>query len=468
MLEKSFPLDYYIQVLISEDRLSALIQFSHCEDNFSVTASQLEQLLKAQNISHGIDYPLLDLISQNPKSYFFMKTTVATGTPPVDGKAGYINYTVNIENEAKKPLELEDGKVDFKEVISLNNVRKGQLLASRFPPTEGISGKSVSGEILKAKSGKEARFKIGKNVVVNPDQNHLYAAIDGLLTKTDREKINVFPIYEVNGDVDFHTGNIDFVGTVVVRGNVVTGFKVKASGDIRILGNVEAAELEAGGSIEISSGILGHHKGLIKAGVNVKCAYIQDGIVEAAEDVIVTQSIMHSTVRAGSSVICNGPKGLIVGGTTQAGVRVLSRTIGNSMSTTTVIEVGVLPELRNELISLRTSLKTQTDGLQKTEKALVLLDQLAASGQLSSEKFAMRIKLQHSKRQAAEDLTNLKERILEIEKSLADSDNAKVDVISNIYGGAKIVIGRHTKFVKDAVSRVTFRLYEGDISLFPL
>ena len=46
----------------------------------------------------------------------------------------------------------------------------------------------------------------------------MYAALDGLLTKTEKGKINVFPVYEINGDVDYSIGNIDFVGTVVIRG----------------------------------------------------------------------------------------------------------------------------------------------------------------------------------------------------------------------------------------------------------
>ena len=80
-----------------------------------------------------------------------------------------------------------------------------------------------------------------ENVVCNAEMTIMYAAIDGLFTLTGGETINVFPIYEVNGDVDYHTGNIDFVGTVVIRGNVLTGFRIRAAGDIRIVGGVEGA-----------------------------------------------------------------------------------------------------------------------------------------------------------------------------------------------------------------------------------
>src|SRR5690606_32591089 len=106
----------------------------------------------------------------------------------------------------------------------------GQLVATLVPPQAGKGGVGVNNEPLPPIFGKPARFKIGKNVVLNQEGNALYAAIDGLISLTEDGKVNVFPVYEVKGDVDYSVGNIDFVGTVVIRGNVLTGFKVKAAG----------------------------------------------------------------------------------------------------------------------------------------------------------------------------------------------------------------------------------------------
>ncbi|HEY2491368.1 MAG TPA: FapA family protein, partial [Paenibacillus sp.] len=306
-----------------------------------------------------------------------------------------------------------------------------------------------------------------KNVLINAEQTAMYAAIDGMITTTDKNKINVFPIYEINGDVDYSTGNIDFVGTVVIRGNVLSGFRIKAAGDIRVIGGVEGAELEAHGSIEISSGIIGYNKGYVKAGHNVKSSFIQDGNVIAGEDVIVSQSIMHSNIRAGKNVICKGTKGLIVGGCIQAGERAVARTVGNTMSTVTIIEVGVLPELRNELVGLRNQLKLLTDNMEKTGKGLNMLDQLAALGQLTPDKLSMRIKLKATQSSYVRENTETKDRILEIEKMLEDTGRAKVDIEKTIYGGSKIVIGRYTRYVKDTSERVSFYYHEGDISMVP-
>lgn len=463
MSEQVLPLEYYVNVSLSNDKLAAYFNFSNLKESFSCSVTQLEDLLQSHHIVHGVKREVLFRIADNPTYYADDKVLVASGDDPKDGQDGSIEWMYDLDRKEKRPMEREDGTVNYKEVTSINNVRKGQPIAKRLPPQEGTNGKAVTGEALFARSGKEARFKLGKNVVTDPEQSAIYAAIDGVVVKTDRDKINVFPVFEVNGDVDFNVGNINFVGTVVIRGNVHPGFRIYASGDIRVTGGVEAAELEAEGSIEISAGILGQNKGIIKAGKNIKSAFIQDGIVEAGEDIIVSQSIMHSTLRAGKSVVCQGTKGLIVGGVIQAGDRVVARTVGNSMSTATVIEVGVVPELRNKLIALRSQIRSQMENLDKTEKALALLDQMAAAGQLTPERLGMRIKLGHTKKQAADDLISMKEEILQIEKSLEDTDKAKVLVGSIIYGGAKIVIGRYTRFIKDPTSRCCFRIENGDI-----
>ncbi|MFC4811263.1 DUF342 domain-containing protein [Paenibacillus sp. GCM10023250] len=460
-------MQHYVVVQQSPDKLTASVQFNAADENFSCTAAQLEGYLKSHGIQHGVLRNVLNDIAVMPNRFYYKQTVVAQGEPAANGKDGYIRFAYDMDEGDYRPVELEDGKVDFKEVTQLKNVKRGQLIAEKVGATPGRDGIAVTGEPIPGRKGKEAYFKLGKNVVLNPEQTALYAAIDGLVSLTDKSKINVFPVYEVNGDVDYKIGNIDFVGTVVIRGNVLAGFKIKAAGDIRVVGGVEGAVLESDGSVEITGGVLGSGKGLIKAGKNVKCSFIQEGNVIAAEDVLVSQSIMHSQVRAGRSVQCIGAKGLVVGGSVQAGERVIARTIGNTMSTATVIEVGVRPELRSELLERRTQLRALNDSLDKTEKALALLDQHAAAGTLTSDKLAMRIKLTSTKRAALEEMEAIKDRLLEIERSLEDTDSAKVDVVNVIYGGTKIVIGRNTRYVKDAAQRISFRYSEGDVIMLP-
>ncbi|WP_217595943.1 FapA family protein [Cohnella sp. GbtcB17] len=465
--KEAFAIDQLFQVKISEDRMTASLMIKPIEDAKGATVLQLEALLASAGVRYGIRQELLAQIAENPQAYFYTDNVVAVGLQPTPGVNGYVKVLFE-DQERKRPAEREDGSVDYREMRQLANVKTGQLIATRVPPLPGTAGTTVTGETVAPKEGKEANFKVGKNVVVNPDKTAMYAAMDGLVTWTDKEKLNVFPVFEINGDVDYHTGNIDFVGTVVIRGNVLTGFRVRASGDIRVTGGVEGAEMESDGSIEISGGIIGSGKGHVKAGVDVKCSFVQESNVTAGQDVLVSQSIMHSNVRAVRSIRCEGAKGLIVGGLLQAGDLVVARTIGNSMSTVTSIEVGLKPELRQELTDLRQQVRQMSENLDKTEKALVLLDQLAAAGQLSADRLAMRIKLNSTRRQVTEELKAAKANILEIERTLEDTDQAKVNVLHTVYGGTKIVIGRYTRFVKDSAKRVTFRYEDGEIAMATL
>ncbi|MFF2908584.1 DUF342 domain-containing protein [Paenibacillus sp. NPDC057934] len=461
-----YALNQYLSITFSDDKGIAYLQFSKKDENFSCSIEELEAFLHSHNIRYGIQRDIVQRLSTHPEEYFFNRVPIAIGDSAENGTDGRVVLTIDME-EDRGPAEKADGKVDYKDLVRLHNVRKGQLIAKTIPPLPGKPGKMVTGEELPFKAGREAQFKVGKNVLVSNEENSMYAAIDGLVTITEKGKINVFPVYEVNGDVDYSTGNIDFVGTVVIRGNVLTGFSVKSEGDIRVVGGVEGAELIAGGSIEITGGIIGYHKGHINAGKNVKVSFIQDGNVTAGENVIVSQSIMHSDIRAGHEVICNGTKGLIVGGSVQAGERVVARTIGNTMSTATAIEVGVLPELRNEINELRQQLRQLLENDDKTSKALYLLNQLANSGQLSPDKIALRVKLNATKQSHQREETRIKGRILEIERMLEDTGRARVEAVKTIYGGCKIVIGRYTRFVKDPTERVVFAYSEGDISITP-
>lgn len=460
--------DSFLRVQVSADKLSAFLTFSRFTDEFQCVAADLERFVRSKGIVHGLRIDMLDKISKNPLSFCREQSLIATGDSPSEGKDGFVRFIYNMDHqEQKKPVEGQDGKVDLKEVTRLNNVKRGQLIAELIEPLEGSAGLTVTGESMAPKYGKRAHFKVGKNVVVSGDRTAMYAAIDGLITITEKGKVNVFPIYEVNGDVNYAVGNIDFVGTVIIRGNVLSGFKVKASGDIRVIGGVEGAELVSDGSIVITSGIMAGNKGFVKAGHNITSSFIQDGHVYADHDVTVSQSIMHSNVKAGRNVMCTGAKGLIVGGMIRAGGQVYARTLGNAMSTATVIEVGVNPQLREELLELRASIKQSCENNEKTEKALHILDQMAATGQLSPERLKLRINLNTTKRQTSALIEETKLRIWELEKKLEDTSRSKVDVSGMVFGGTKIVIGRYTKFVKDSAQRISFRLMDGDVTMVP-
>jgi uncharacterized protein (DUF342 family) len=458
----------WFSVDISDQGMEAYITLISAPDPI-VSSSDLKRFIQHKGIVYGIDDEILECILSDPEFYLTKKIPIACGKPPQNGDDGFVKFVYMKENMDKGPVLLEDGTVDYYNVKTLDNILKGQRLAEKIPPTQANPGISVLGVEIAGKDGKPAQFKIGKNVVVDEAQNHLYAVIDGLVATTDGGKLNVFTIYEVPGDVDFHVGNIDFVGTVVIRGNVLPGFRIKASGDIRVLGNVEGADLESGGWIEVGSGIVGHHKCTIRAGTDVRTSYIHTADVEAKENVIVSHSVMHSHVKAGKTIVCNGAKGLIVGGHVQAGEMVESRNIGNMMSTPTIIEVGVLPEVREKWAMLRQHIKELQENKIKTDQGINLLTQMEKKlGKLPADKQMMFDKIKAVQSQQDFQIYETGQQLSELNHQLESESKGIISVHGTIYGSCKLVIGRKTIFTLEPKTRVKYMVQEQDISSLPL
>jgi uncharacterized protein (DUF342 family) len=447
-----------VKVKISRDKMEATMEL-FLEGDVRITYEELRGILEENRITYGLDEELLREVAANPYLFVSEPLVIARGTPPIPGKDGQIEFLVQSSGK-KGPQEREDGSVDFYNVLQLLNVKKGQLLAKKIPPVKGTPGRNVSGDEVPAKEGKEARFQIGKNVLLDQEKKHAYAATEGQVSITENGKLNVLSVFEVKGDVDFSVGNIDFVGNVVVHGNVHPGFTIKAGGDIRIAGSVESATLQANGSIEIRGGIIGHHKGTVTAGVDVKAGFIQNAIVEAENDIVVSQVIMHSQVSAGHDVICKATKGLIVGGTIRAGEKVIAKIIGNAINTTTIIEVGANPALRDELQQLKKDIKQLTESVEKSDQGLRFLDQLALQGKLTPEKRAMQIKFTNAKLLAEKKLSQAKAKKSEIEEKLDGMEKARVECQGVIYSGTKLVFGNAIRFIKENHSKVVFLLAE--------
>ncbi|WP_312115302.1 DUF342 domain-containing protein [Brevibacillus reuszeri] len=461
--------NYRFEIKLSADKLEAgiILKVDETElDNIVVMESDVLKALQAQKVSFGLKHEVVQAICTTPANFANVFVTIAAGSPPVVGEDGYVEYPYLKTIEAGTgPKELEDGRVDFYNVTSIPNVVKGQLLAKKIPAGQGQPGKTVTGEPIAPKAGKEVILKPGKNVVQNPERTMIYAAMDGQVSFTDQDKMNVFPVFEVNGDVDFGVGNIDFVGTVVIRGNVLNGFRVKASGDIRVLGSVEGAELDAGGSIEIKSGIVAQDKGSIVAGHDIRTSFIQNANVTAANQIIVTQSIMFSNVRAGKQIICKGAKGIIIGGVLQAGEKIGARIFGNNSATPTVLEVGVKPELRQELASLQKELQDVYENLRKTDQGLGVLNQiLQVTGELPPEKRVMQIKLTNTRLVLEKESKALESRKKDVEAELLGEGPAAVDAYHVMYPGIKMTFGKLVHFIKHEYARTRFMVIDGEIS----
>lgn len=463
-------LDDVVNVNVSRDGLNATFTIlADSEALASLTEQQLLDVLQNHKVTYGIDHALVKDIAQNYKKYIDKKVIIASGQRPKNGQNAYIENVFE-DSSKKKPLSIDGGKVDYHNLNNISNVAKGQLLAKIVPPTTGEAGKSVLGQILPAKDGRGIRFNVGKNVVVQSETQCLYAAIDGQISMTDDNKYNVFPVYEVKGDLDLKTGNIDFVGSVNIRGSVPTGFKIKAEGDIKITGSVEGAHLEAKGSIEIRSGITGQNKGTIMAGQDVVTSFITNGNVSAGRDIIVSQSIMHSVVVAKENIICTSKKGLVVGSRVEAGKMLHCKWLGNDMGTPTYVSVGENSRLHQKYEQLQVEHRQLLEHKNKSLQTLQLLINLEEQMvRLPDDKLLLKQKVEQTiteiekkMKLVLDEKTSLKEQLQQ------QNDDVCVKVEKTIYTGTHLTFGSYKKSLTADLNNVCYYVNNKEIDCKPL
>ncbi len=388
---------------------------------------------------------------------------VAEGTKPQNGEDARIVYHFRTEKKIQL-REDEKGQVNFKDLDLVENVVAGQLLATKIPATEGVPGKTVTGEILEAKPGKDVELQPGKNTELSPDGMSIIATINGQVVLS-RGKVNVEPVYEVNGDVDIKTGNIMFLGTVIVKGNVEDGFSVKAAGDIEVKGSVGKSVLDAEGDIYIKQGVMGKIGGIIKSGGSIYAKFLEQVNVIADKNVLVEDGIMHCNVDASEKVVCYGKRATIVGGRIRAGEVVNTKTLGSVSFTETVVEVGVDPKSRQRLFDLEKEKKEVEDELEKLKANIKTLQQQKESGRnFTEEKAEMLEKMLEDREEMTIRLSEINEEMEELRSYLKLLKTVgKVSVSKNVYPGVRIGIKDVYYDVTNEFKAVTFVLESGRI-----
>jgi uncharacterized protein len=338
-----------------------------------LTLESLKSLLVQHRVYHGIKEEFLEKFVDKPS--YREKVEIAEGIKPVNGKDAYIQYFFETDQTRIKLKEGTNGRVNFKELNIIQNVVQNQPLAKKIPPEDGIDGKTVTGKLLPARAGSDIPMPVGTKVHVNDDGDTILSDINGQVIIANG-KINVEPILNIEGDVNLKTGNIIFLGTVVISGNVEDGFSVKAAGNIEVKGTVAKAELDAEGDIIIYQGINGKSgEKKIRAGRSIWSRFIENANVEAGNMVVVTDGIINSNVDAIKSIVCMGKRANIMGGRLRAGEEINAKVLGNSTSgTETICEVGFDPHSKLELerlLEMKSSAETELETIRLDLQTLI-------------------------------------------------------------------------------------------------
>lgn len=446
-----------VTVRLSDDYYKAFVTIRKDETSERVKPQDVLEVLKEKSVVYGLDYKTIDQICASDEDIF--EALVAEGVPHEHGADATIEYQFDAEKK-NKPELLEDGTVNFKNMGFVNAVAAGAVLAKKIPATIGKTGTTVTGRSIQGREGKDKVFSIGKNVHLSEDGSAVISDIDGRLS-FDGKKIEVLSIFEVQGDVGVATGNVEFIGSVVVNGNICDGYEVSTTGDLTVNGVVEGAVLKVGGDLTVSRGIQGHEDAVITVGGNVVTNFINAANLTVSGN-IETNAITSSIIKCDGNVELKGKKGQLIGGELTCKGNLLAKTVGSELEVITDIKLGIDAELVDEMRDLTAEIKTIGAEIENQGKEIVTLaTRLKANPEDEKIKFVM-LKLKASYDELQVVLKEKKARFTMLQEYASKVSGAALKA-GLIFPGVKVKIGSSNYFVKSALSNTIIKKDKGEV-----
>ncbi|PCK08525.1 MAG: hypothetical protein COA42_08840 [Alteromonadaceae bacterium] len=296
----------------------------------------------------------------------------ATGAEPTDGCDAKFEALIE-EVIYKQPKESKTGKIDTREILDFTQIEAGVKLMRRSAATPGTNGYNVKGLVIPAVDGEDIPFDenlIGA-VVSAEDPNVLISETKGHPVILPHA-VKVDNTVSVN-NVDMNTGHITYDGSVLVKGEVMPGMKIKVTGDIIVQGVVTKAYLYAKNNITIKCGVIGSDptkdgadspEAILKAGGDIFAQYVNQTKLHAGRDIVIKEYISHCECEAKQHVIAGegGGKGRIFGGDCLAQEGIRANSLGIDGGIKTNITVGA-PKAQHtqfqQLIEMHDNRQTQ-------------------------------------------------------------------------------------------------------------
>ena len=449
-----------INVKISEDGMEVYATIIPGIERKMPRFEEIMEVLHDEGVVFGI---MEDEIERMIKEeVIFKPVMVARGihpTEPVDAKVEY-----KFPKDGIMELSTFDkNRVDPVARRKIYICRKGDVLVEKKPAIDGKPGRDVFGREIPSKKGKDIALHelVGKNVKLSEDGKFIISMVEGQPYVSNDGKVNVKEIFVVNGDLDYSVGNIDFPGSVWIRGNIDGNFKVISGKDVIIDGIVSGGfHIEAKGSVVIRKGVFGRKRGKIISGGDVSAKFLSETFVASEGSIEVGEYMMNCHAVAKKDVAVFG-KGLIVGGKVSAGKSIKARVLGNMSGAKTVVEAGVdfetqkqYYEISHELMELVREL-TSLSTLQRRFK--MMLDNVSDSE--NKEISLILINIENKKKTLYERMEKRRKTLEALNISRREKQlrkNALIVASDACYPGVTVSIGDETIKIDDNLGPTAF------------
>jgi hypothetical protein len=445
---ENIPINGSVVISFNESKMEAYLSITEERDGGDpVTYKDITEEISHMGVIHEVDFDAAKGLLEEKR--YGKKVLISKGKKPVNGRDGRIDYLFETTNELV-PKKGKLGEVDYKDLGLVRNIIEGELIAVIYHPDEGVSGVNVLGQELPPVVGKEVKYIVGPGTVINAEETEIKAATSGNLV-WQKGCFSVLETLVIPESVDVSTGNIDFIGDVLVKGNVAENFTVKSKKNITINGTVTGATVIADGTVVVN---LGSVNSDIVAKGDVKLGFCESSKIECAGN-FSSQSIVAGEVFCGGTINLTQGRGVVFGGKHTALGGFIANNIGTESYTKTQVTLGNSAVLTEEKLELSNKIKDLEERTKKLlQVAEVLQEQKKNTGQLPADREAMLTTAIRSRFTFQREVKVLTARIGEIEKELDNAGDQYIIVHKNLWPGVTVRIGSELLIVDRHLNKV--------------
>ncbi len=251
--------------------------------------------------------------------------------------------------------------------------------------------------------------------------------------------------------MDYSTGNIRFNGSVHVKGDVLSGFKIEVDKHILVDGICQDCEIIAKGNVILRTGIKCTGSGLVRAGGTAVIGYAEKAKVYARESIEIRKYAFNCELFAGTKIDAMNGDGIIAGGLIRAFQDISVKQLGTNGNSKFNVIIGMKYYIEFELEKLRREKVRIAETIERVDTALSRFN-------LNRPKIANHpkiIKMLEVKSSLGELITELDKREAKlIEENKAKSPRMKVK--NKVFEGVTVMFYNVGAVVKEPMENMVF------------
>ncbi|MBW4085422.1 DUF342 domain-containing protein [Paenibacillus sp. S150] len=245
----------YAWNLVNSPATPRLALQAEMDRSILLSTLSIEQIIvdfEKKSITQNLNIPAIYAEMNHPTH---QPICVAEGKPPVDGVDAKLDlfFSEHVENAFN---EIE-GSVDYRNHLRIPSAKRGDVIARKHLPREGVPGYDVYGSILPAAPPRDIKVVAKEHTLLLPSQE-ITALKEGRprMTGNSVKYFDISTAYIVPGNVNIKTGNVVFSGDVIVHQDVEDNMIIESLGNVYVYGNVYNSTITATGSILVRGNVI--------------------------------------------------------------------------------------------------------------------------------------------------------------------------------------------------------------------